>query len=106
MSLATISFWEESYNSYGIPDTIHSYLVSVFVNQIIGRGDKIVKIVPITDGAPKLESQHPFVVRNSSTEKALLKAFNLLMEMPTLRGMKNHSSIMRNKNKELKLIQN
>ena len=106
MSLATISFWEESYNSYGIPDTMHSYLVSVFVNQIIGRGDKIVKIVPITNGAPRPESQHPFVVRNTSTEKALLKAFSLLMDLPTLQGMKNHSSIMRNKDKELKIIQN
>ena len=106
MSLATISFWRENYNSYGIPDTMHSYLVSVFVNQIIGRGDKIVKIVPITDGAPKPESQHPFVVRNTTSEKALLKAFSLLLALPTLQGMKNHSSIMRNKDKELKIIQN
>lgn len=106
MSLATISFWEESYNSYGIPNTMHSYLVSVFVNQIMGSGDKIVKIVPLTDGAPKPESQHPFVVRNTTTEKALLKAFSLLMELPTLRGMKNHKSIMRNKSNEMKIIQN
>ncbi|MEE9449012.1 MAG: hypothetical protein V3V72_03090 [Ignavibacteriaceae bacterium] len=105
MSLATISFWEESYNSYGIPNTMHSYLVSVFVNQIIGSGDKIVKIVPLTDGAPKPESQHPFVVRNTTTEKAIFKAFNLLVEMPTLQGMKNHKSIL-GKKKELKLIQN
>ena len=106
MSLATISFWEENYNSYGIPSIMHSYLVSVFVNQIIGSGDKIVKIVPLTEGAPTPESQHPFVVRNTTTEKALLKAFNLLMTMPTLQGMKNHKSIMRNKERELKIIQN
>ncbi|NNG28150.1 MAG: hypothetical protein HKM87_11520 [Ignavibacteriaceae bacterium] len=106
MSLATISFWEESYNSYGIPNTVHSYLISVFVNQIIGRGDKIVKIVPLTDGAPNLESQHPFVVRNTTAEKALLKAFKILLEMPALQGMRNHKSIMRNKDKELRLIQN
>lgn len=106
MSLATISFWEENYNSYGIPNTLHSYLVSVYVNQIIGRGDKIVKIVPLTEGAPALESQHPFVVRNTTTEQALLKAFKILMEMPTLRGMKNHKSIIRNSEKVLKIIQN
>ena len=106
MSLATINFWEESYNSYGIPNTMYSYLVSVFVNQIIGRGDKIVKIVPLTEGAPTLESQHPFVVRNTTTEQALLKAFKILMEMPTLQGMKNHKSIMRNNEKELRITQN
>ena len=106
MSLAKISLWEEKYNSYGIQSIMHSYLVSVFVNQIIGRGDKIVKIVPLTEGAPTPESQHPFVVRNTTTEKALLKAFSLLMTMPTLQGMKNHKSIMRNKDRELKLIQN
>jgi len=106
MSLATISFWEESYNSYGIPNTVHSYMISVFVNQIIGRGDKIVKIIPLTDGAPNLESQHPFVVRNTTTEKALSKAFKILLEMPALQGMKNHKSIIKNKDKELKLIQN
>ncbi len=106
MSLATISFWEENYNSYGIPSRMHSYLISVFVNQIIGRGDKIVKIVPLTEGAPLLESQHPFVVRNTTTEQALLKAFKILMDMPTLQGMKNHKSIMRNKENALNIIQN
>jgi len=106
MSLATISFWEESYNSHGIPNTVHSYMISVFVNQIIGSGDKIVKIIPLTDSAPNLESQHPFVVRNTTTEKALLKAFKILLEMPALQGMRNHKSIMRNKDKELKIIQN
>ena len=53
MALATVTFWGDNINSYGVPKTLHTYLISVSVNQAIGDRDKIVKIVPLSEGAPK-----------------------------------------------------
>ena len=52
MSLATITFWGESFNVYGIPDELYIYLISITVNQAMGNGDKIVRIVPVSEDAP------------------------------------------------------
>jgi hypothetical protein len=106
MSLATITFWDENLNAYGIPNTYYSYLVSVFVNQVVGNGDKLIKIVPLTDQSPKPASDRPFILRNSSWDSAISQAFNILNEMPTLQGFKSHKSIIWNKEKSIQFIQN
>ena len=41
------------HNSHGIPQTFYTYLISVYVNQAIGVRDKIVKIIPLTEGYSK-----------------------------------------------------
>ncbi|MCH9030058.1 MAG: hypothetical protein IH819_10705, partial [Bacteroidetes bacterium] len=52
MALGTIVFWGESIEHYGIPRTLHSYLITVSVNQVIGDRDKIVKITTLTENTP------------------------------------------------------
>lgn len=94
MALATATFWGENVNSYGIPQILHSYLITVYVNQVIGMGDKIVKIVPLTDGAPKPERDYPFIVKNSDVKTAVIEALNVLKNMEGLKGLRNHGSIV------------
>lgn len=94
MALATATFWGEDVNSYGIPQILHSYLITVYVNEVIGLGDKIVKIVPITNDAPKPEREHPFIVKNSDIKKAVIEAINVLKNMEGLKGLRNHGSIV------------
>jgi hypothetical protein len=94
MALATATFWGENVNSHGIPQILHTYLITVYVNQVIGMGDKIVKIVPLTDSTPKPEREHPFIVKNSDVKKAVIEAINVLKNMEELKGLKNHGSIV------------
>lgn len=101
MALATITFWGETSNSYGIPTDMHMYLVSVYVNQVIGQNDRIVKIVPLTDTTAKPKNELPFIVRNSTEEEAISKAFNILSEMSILQGLENFKSIIKNKKERL-----
>lgn len=104
MSLATISFWNESFNSYGIPDTFHSYLISVFVNEIFRNGDKIVKILPLTSDAPKPPHDRPFIIKNSSKENAIIETFNILKEMPALKDLKSSKTYLDMTEKNLKFV--
>lgn len=94
MALATVTFWGEGINLHGIPQTLHTYLISVYVNQVIGFRDKIVKIVPLTEGAPKPERELPFIVKNSDAKGAFFEAFGVLEKMESLKGLRNHKSIV------------
>lgn len=94
MALATVTFFGDSTSSYGVPKTLHSYLISVTVNQALSNRDKIVKIVPISEGAPKPVKDLPFIIKNSDWKKAILEAFGILEEMEGLKGLRNHKSIV------------
>ena len=94
MALATVTFFDEHTSSYGIPKTLYSYLISVSVNQALGNRDKIVKIVPLSDGAPKPVRELPFIIKNSDWKKAIFEAFGVLEGMDGLKGLRNHKSIV------------
>lgn len=94
MALATVTFWGEGINTYGIPNTLYTYLISVSTNQIINNNDRIVKIVPLTGDTPKPERELPFIVKNSDANRAINVAFGLLESMECLKGLKNHKSIV------------
>lgn len=104
MSLSTITFWGETSNSYGVPDTLYSYLVSVFINEIFSNGDKIVKIVPLTANAPKPPQDRPFIVRNSTKEQAASEAFRMLREMPALQELHYSIAALQNKDEKLQFV--
>jgi hypothetical protein len=94
MALATVTFWGENISSYGVPKTLHTYLISVSVNQALGIRDKIVKIVPLSEGAPKPVRDLPFIIKNSDWNKAIFEAFGVLEEMDCFKGLRNHKSIV------------
>ncbi|MDH3269173.1 MAG: hypothetical protein OEM46_10005 [Ignavibacteria bacterium] len=94
MALATVTFWGENISSYGVPKTLHTYLISVSVNQALGNRDKIVKIVPLSEGAPKPIRDLPFIIKNSDWKKAIFEAFCLLEGMDCFKGLRNHKSIV------------
>jgi hypothetical protein len=94
MALATITFWGGSSKSHGVPDTLYTYLISVYVNQVIGERDKIVKITPLTESSPKLKSELPCIIRNSTEEEAIDKAFSNLTGLSIMQGLQNHKSII------------
>ncbi len=100
MALATATFWGESLNTHGIPNTVHIYLISVYVNQAIGLRDKIVKIVPLTENTPKPSRELPFIVKSSDAKTAFLEAFAALEEMDCLKGFKCHKSVVENDRKD------
>jgi hypothetical protein len=104
MSLATISFWNESFNSYGIPDIFHSYLISVFVNEIFKNGDKIVKILPLTSEAPKPPYDRPFIIKNSTKENAISEAIKIIKEIPALKDLKCSKAMLDNSEQNLKFV--
>jgi len=94
MALATVTFWGENISSYGVPKTMYTYLISVSVNQALGNRDKIVKIVPLSEGAPKPIRELPFIIKNSDWKKAIFEGFGVLEGMDGLKGLKNHKSIV------------
>lgn len=94
MALATVTFWGENISSYGVPKTLHTYLISVSVNQALSNRDKIVKIVPLSEGAPKPVRDLPFIIKNSDWKKAIFEAFVLLEGMDCFKGLRNHKSIV------------
>jgi hypothetical protein len=94
MALATVTFWGENISAYGVPKILHTYLISVSVNQAIGDRDKIVKIVPLSEGSPKPVRELPFIIKNSDWKKAIFEAFGVLEKMDCFKGMKNHKSIV------------
>jgi len=94
MALATVTFFGENMSSYGVPKTLHSYLISVSVNQALGNRDKIVKIVPLSEGSPKPIRELPFIIKNSDWKKAIFEAFGVLEGMDCFKGLKNHKSIV------------
>ncbi len=94
MALATVTFWGEGINTYGIPNTFYTYLISVSTNQIMNNNDRIVKIVPLTGDTPKPERELPFIIKNSDAKQAIQVAFGLLERMENLKGLKNHKSIV------------
>lgn len=94
MALATVTFYGDNTSSYGVPKTLYSYLISVTVNQALSNRDKIVKIVPISEGAPKPVRDLPFIIKNSDWKKAIFDAFGILEEMEGLKGLRNHKSIV------------
>jgi len=94
MALATLTFFGENISSYGVPKTLHSYLISVSVNQALGNRDKIVKIVPLSEGSPKPVRELPFIIKNSDWKKAIFEAFGVLEGMDCFKGLKNHKSIV------------
>ena len=104
MSLATITFWGESFNVYGVPDELYIYLVSITVNQVMGNGDKIVRIIPISEDAPKPLKGGPFIVRKVNLDDALNKAYNNLMELKDLQGLKSHQSIITTDQRKVQFI--
>jgi hypothetical protein len=94
MALATVTFFGENISSYGVPKTLHSYLISVSVNQALGNRDKIVKIVPLSEGSPKPVRELPFIIKNSDWKKAIFEAFGVLEGMDCFKGLRNHKSIV------------
>jgi hypothetical protein len=94
MALATLTFFGENISSYGVPKTLHSYLISVSVNQALGNRDKIVKIVPLSEGSPKPVRELPFIIKNSDWKKAIFEAFGVLEGMDCFKGLRNHKSIV------------
>jgi hypothetical protein len=94
MALATLTFFDENTSSYGIPKTLHSYLISVSINQALSNRDKIVKIVPLSEGAPKPVRELPFIIKNSDWKKAIFEAFDVMEKMDCFKGLKNHKSIV------------
>jgi hypothetical protein len=94
MALATLTFFGENMSSYGVPKTLHSYLISVSVNQALGNRDKIVKIVPLSEGSPKPVRELPFIIKNSDWKKAIFEAFGVLEGMDCFKGLRNHKSIV------------
>lgn len=94
MALATVTFWGEGYNTYGLPNKVYTYLVSVYVNHVVGMKDKIVKIIPLTESTPKPARDLPFIVKNSDAKTAFLEAFGVLEEMESLKGLKSHKSVV------------
>ena len=94
MALATVTFWGEGYNTYGIPNKVYTYLVSVYVNHVVGMRDKIVKIIPLTEDTPKPSRDLPFIVKNSDAKTAFLEAFGVLEAMESLKGLKCHKSVV------------
>jgi hypothetical protein len=94
MALATVTFWGENISAYGVPKTMYTYLISVSVNQALGNRDKIVKIVPLSEGAPKPIRELPFIIKNSDWKKAIFEAFGVLEGMDCFKGLRNHKSIV------------
>lgn len=104
MSLATITFWSENCNVYGIPDVLHSYLVSITSNQAAGKNNKILRIIPITENAPKPIQGGPFILRNATVDEALSKSFNILSEVEELEGLRGNKNIIKSEGKKLQFI--
>ena len=96
MAIATLFIWDNSFSSYNMPNTFYSYLISVSVNQVIGAGDKIIKIKPMTKETPKPEREGAIIVRKVNENEALNIAFKLLEDMECFRGLNKHRSIMEN----------
>jgi hypothetical protein len=94
MAFATVTFWGEGINTYGVPHIVYTYLISVSVNQALSHKDKIVKIVPLSEGAPKPSRDLPFIVKNSDEKRALFEGFGVLEGMECLKGLKNHKSLV------------
>ncbi|MGB5287375.1 MAG: hypothetical protein WBQ32_14910 [Ignavibacteriaceae bacterium] len=94
MALATVTFWGEGNNTYGVPNTLHTYLISVSVNEVLSHRDKIVKIVPISEGAPKPSRELPFIVKNSDEKNAIFEGIGVLEKMESLKGLKSHKSLV------------
>ena len=94
MAFATVTFWGEGIDTYGIPNTLYTYLISVSINQVLSHRDKIVKIVPISEGAPKPSRELPFIVKNSDEKTAILEGIGVLEKMESLKGLKNHKSLV------------
>ena len=94
MALATVTFFGEGFNTYGVPNTLFAYLISVSVNEVMGRKDKIVKIVPLSEGAPKPPRDLPFIVKNSDEKNAILEGIGVLEKMEVLKGLKSHKSMV------------
>jgi hypothetical protein len=106
MSLGTIIFWDNSFDKYGVPKSVHSYLVSVFVNEVIGNGNKIVKIIQLTENSPKPPSDRPFIVKNSENKNAVNEAFTLLKNLPDLQAMKYYEAFISTTEMKPKLVSN
>lgn len=104
MSLATITFWSDTSNAYGIPDILYSYLISITVNQALGGSNKIVRITPISGNVPKSLKEGPFIIKNATIDDALLKAYNILSEINELEGMRSNKNIMKTEGKKLKFV--
>ena len=94
MALATMTFWGKGLNTYGVPNILYTYLISVSVNEVLSHRDKIVKIVPLTEGAPKPSRDFPFIVKNSDEKKAIFEGFGVLEGMECLQGLKSHKSVV------------
>jgi hypothetical protein len=94
MAIATLFIWDNHINSHGIPNEYHSYLISVSVNQVIGAGDKIIKIIPMTKDSPKPEKEGAIIVRKANQEEAFNAAFKLLEDMECFRGLNTHRCIV------------
>ena len=104
MSLATITFWGERINVYGVPDQLYIYLISISVNQVIDNGDKIVRIIPISKDAPKPLKGGPFIVRRVELQDALTKAYKNLMEVKDLQGLKSSQNLITADERKLQFI--
>jgi len=94
MAFATVTFWGEGINTYGVPNTLYTYLISVSINEVLGCRDKIVKIVPLSEGAPKPSRDLPFIVKNSDEKKAIIEGIGVLEKMESLKGLKSHKSMV------------
>ena len=96
MVIATLFIWDNSTVSHGMPSRFHSYFISVSTNQVIGSGDKIIKIIPMTEDTPKPEREGPIIIRNDNKNEALDAAFKYLENMECFRGLKKHRCIVEN----------
>jgi hypothetical protein len=94
MAIATLFIWDNSIKSHGIPNRFHSYFISVSTNQVIGTGDKVIKIIPMTEDTPKPEKEGPIIIRNDNKNEALNAVFKHLEDMECFRGLKKHRCIV------------
>lgn len=96
MTIATLFIWDNGHAPYGIPNRFHSYLISVSRNQVMGTGDKIIQIIPMTEDTPKPKKEGPIIMRNDNKNEILNSVFKYLEDMECFQGLNKHRCIVEN----------
>jgi hypothetical protein len=86
MQTRVITFHGTKMGPYGLPEPFHRYMVVCGpAPELFGSGKSVASVVPITQGAPKLESDH-FV--GESEKDAIEKAAAALRALSGNKGLK------------------
>ena len=96
MVIATLFIWDSSITPHGIPKRFYSYLISVSRNQVIGAGDKIIQVLPMTEDTPKPKKEGPIIIRNDEKNDALDSVFKYIEDMECFQGLNKHRCIVEN----------